>query len=127
MIQTGTKLKVIDNSGARFAACIKVLNGFKRRFAKIGDRVIVSVTMLRTKRRSQAKILKGKVTQGIILRTKTNLILKNGSFTSFNENSIALVTSQGKPLGTRVMGGVPRRVRYTKYMRLATLSSGILK
>jgi len=127
MIQTGTKLKVIDNSGARFAACIKVLNGFKRRWAKIGDRVVVSILMLRTKRRSQSKILKGKVTQGIIIRTKSNLKSKNGSFTSFNENSIALVTNQGKPLGTRIMGGVPRRIRYTKYMRLATLSSGILK
>lgn len=127
MIQVGTKLRVSDNSGGRYASCIKVLNGNKRRYAYIGDKIVVSVNSLRTKRRSQSKVQKGKVMHGIIIRTKSVLKNKSGIQTNFMENAVVLINKQGKPLGSRVIGGVPRQIRYTRYMRIATLSAGLIK
>jgi large subunit ribosomal protein L14 len=127
MIQVGTKLRVSDNSGGRYASCIKVLNGNKRRYAHIGDKIVVSVNSLRTKRRSQSKVQKGKVMHGIIIRTKSGIKNETGIRTNFMENAVVLINKQGKPLGSRVIGGVPRLIRYTRYMRIATLSAGLIK
>lgn len=127
MIQVGTQLKVSDNSGARYVTCIKVLNGYKRRYAKIGDKIAVSVKSLRSKRRSYTKIQKGKVGYGVIIRLKSQIFKKSGIVHKFLDNAIVLVTKQGKPLGTRVIGGISREVRFTRYMRLISLSAGIIK
>lgn len=127
MIQIGTKIRVSDNSGARYVSCIKILSGSKRKYAKIGDKLVVSITMLRAKRRAQSKVQKGKVAYGVLIRSKiTDRSLKN-TYVSHIENAIVLITQQGKPIGSRVIGSVPRQLRYTKYMRIATLASGILK
>lgn len=127
MIQTGTKLRVSDNSGARYASCIKVLSGYRRRYAGIGDKIVVTINALRAKRRSQSKVQKGKVMHGIIIRTKVGTSSRTNVKTNYLENSIVLINSQGKPIGSRIIGGVPRQIRYTRYMRIATLSAGIIK
>lgn len=127
MIQVGTKLRVSDNSGAKYVSCIKVLGGYKKRYAHIGDKIVVSVTSLRAKRRSQTKIQKGKVSHGVVIRTKATKINKTNIKFSFVDNAIVLITQQGKPLASRIIGGVPKKIRYTRYMRIATLSAGIIK
>ena len=127
MIQIGSKLRVTDNSGAKYASCIKVLGGYKKRYATIGDKIVVSILSLRAKRRSQTKIQKGKVAYGIVIRTKINPLTNARLQYAFADNAIVLITQQGKPLASRVIGGVPRIIRYTRYMRIATLSAGIIK
>lgn len=127
MVQVGTKLRVSDNSGAKYVSCIKVLGGYKKRYARVGDKIVVSVLNLRAKRRSQTKIQKGKVAYGVVIRTKVNKINKANIKYSFYDNAIVLITQQGKPLASRVIGGVPKKIRYTRYMRIATLSAGIIK
>jgi|SRR5688572_17542630 large subunit ribosomal protein L14 len=128
MIQSGTKVKIADNSGAKYATCIKVLGGHKRRYAKIGDKIVVSVNDLRLKRRSQAKVQKGKVAYALVIRI-ASIISKPfcGIFHRYNENSAVLITQQGKPVGSRILGGISRDIRFTKYMRLTTISMGIIK
>jgi len=125
MIYPGTKLNVIDNSGAKIASCIKILGNKKK--GKIGDKIVLSIISLRAKRRSQSKVLKGSLGFGIITRLKKNIRQKNNIVFSFNLNTVVLVTNQGKPVGSRILGGIPNIIRYSKYMRIATLSAGILK
>lgn len=128
MIIQGTYLNVVDNSGAKQVCCLKVLNGFKKRYAGIGDIIIVSIKRLRTKRRLTSKVQKGSVSKAIVLRIKKDFLAnKDGFKFSFGENSVALLNRQGKPWGTRIFGGIPKSFRYSKYMRLASLSLGLIK
>ena len=126
MIQAGTYLNVIDNCGAKNVCCIKVLSGYRRRYAKVGDLIVVSVKNLRTKRRSASKIKKGEVSKAIVVRTKSPI--KNFSGESFNffENSVVLLNNQKKPIGTRILGSLPKLLRYTKFLRLVSLSTGLV-
>jgi large subunit ribosomal protein L14 len=126
MIQSGTYLNVIDNSGAKNVCCIKVLSGYKRRYAKIGDLIVVTVKNLRTKRRSTSKIKKGEVTKGIVVRTKTVLKTFSGENFSFFENAVVLLNNQKKPIGSRIFGSLPKVFRYTKHLRLVSLSAGLI-
>lgn len=126
MIQSGTYLNVIDNSGAKNVCCIKVLSGYKRRYAKIGDLIVVTVKNLRTKRRSTSKIKKGEVTKGIVVRTKTILKTFSGENLSFFENAVVLLNNQKKPIGSRIFGSLPKVFRYTKHLRLVALSAGLI-
>ena len=127
MIQKGTYLNVIDNSGAKEVCCIHVLNGYRKRYAAIGDTIVVSIKSLRIKRRSHAKIKKGEVLKALIVRTKTNI--KNYSLEqlSFLDNSAILLSRQDKLLGTRIFGSVPSYFRYTKFLRIVSLASGFIK
>ena len=126
MIQIGTTLNVIDNSGAKKAYCIKIIQGYKKRYAKLGDIILVSIKMLRKKRRSLSKVKKGEMYRALIVRTKSkNPILSSDNF-YFLENSIILFTKQNKFLGTRVFGAISKNFRYTKYMRLIAMSSGFI-
>jgi len=125
MIQVGTSLKVIDNSGAREAACIGVLSGYKQRYAYIGDIITISVKKLRTRRRSFSKVKKGDVLKGLLVRIKTPIPTKHGSL-SFFENSIILINQQKKLVGTRIFGALPKQLRYTKHMRLVSLAAGLI-
>ena len=102
MIQAGTYLNVIDNCGAKNVCCIKVLSGYRRRYANVGDLIVVSVKNLRTKRRSASKIKKGEVSKAVVVRTKSPI--KNFSGESFNffENTVVLLNNQKKPMGTRI-------------------------
>nr|YP_010164011.1 ribosomal protein L14 [Thalassiosira nordenskioeldii]QRK25914.1 ribosomal protein L14 [Thalassiosira nordenskioeldii] len=126
MIQQQTILKVTDNSGAKTVKCIKVLNGFKRRFAIAGDTIIVSVQKLRNKSRSTSKVKKGEVHKAVILRTKSKLQKKDGTTTFFQLNAVSLINKQGKPIASRIIGPIPKVLKKRKKIKFVTLSSGFI-
>jgi large subunit ribosomal protein L14 len=127
MIQQGTYLQVRDNSGAKEVCCLKIVSGYKRRYGKVGDILVVSIKKLRTKRRSQSKVQKGTLSRALILSTRQRQNKVDGSQFSFLENGVALLNKQGRPLGSRILGPVPKSLRYSKYMRIASLSGGLIK
>jgi len=122
MIQPKTVLSVSDNSGAKSAICIKVLGGYKKRYAKVGDYIIVSINSV--KNRSLSKVRKGDVFKAIVFRTKKNYTFKDGSTIFFSENCISLVTKQGSPIGTRILGPVLKDFRKKKLSKFISISSG---
>jgi len=126
MIQKQTILNVIDNSGAKFVCCIHVGKGFKQRYAKVGDIINVSVKSLRNKRRQNSKVKKGDVCKALIIRSRMcfTSVFKN-DYNSFLENSVVLLSTTNKLFFTRVFGGIPILFRYSKYMRIISLSSGL--
>ena len=123
MIQAGTYLNVIDNCGAKNVCCIKVLSGYRRRYARVGDLVVVSIKNLRTKRRSTSKIKKGEISKAVVVRTKSQIKTFSGDSFNFFEN---LLNNQKKPIGTRILGSLPKLFRYTKFLRLVSLSTGLV-
>ena len=126
MIQNGSYLNIIDNSGGKIAYCIKVVSGYKSRYAKIGGIIVVSIKSLRSKRRSTSKIKKGEVYKAVIVRTRQYQKNLLGDSINFFENSIVLLNKQYKFIGTRIFGSVPKMLRYTKYLKVASLSSGLV-
>ena len=126
MIQQRRVLKVSDNSGAKTVRCIKVLGGFKKQYAKMGDIIIVSVQRLRNRFKRNAKVKRKEVYKALILRTKLKLKKKNGIKIYFNENSVALLNKQGNPLGTRIIGPVPKILRKKNLQRFISISSGLV-
>ena len=126
MIQQQTILKVTDNSGAKTVKCIKVLNGFKRKVALIGDIIVVSVQKLRNKSRITSKVQKGEVYKALIIRTKSQKTRKDGSTIFFKENAVSLINKQGKPLATRIIGPVPQILKKNKLLKLLTISAGFI-
>jgi len=126
MIQQQTVLKVSDNSGAKTAKCIKVLGGFKKKLAKSGDIIVVSVKELRNKSKQSSKVKKGDVYKALIIRTKTNQTNKDGSTIFFNSNSITLINKQGKPLSSRIVGPLPKQFKKGKYSKFANISFGTI-
>ena len=127
MIKVGTFLNVIDNSGARRVLCIRVLGGYKRRCAFVGDLILISVKKLRSKRRFSTKAKKGEIYKALIIRTKSRIKSKFcQDSTKLFENAVVLISKQNKLVGTRIFGAVPKKIRYTKFLRIASLSSGII-
>jgi large subunit ribosomal protein L14 len=126
MIQVGTILNVIDNSGARKVICIKVMAGYRRRYAFVGDLVMVSVRNLRTKRKSTSKVKKGEIYKALVVRTKNCIKQFSGENLKFFENSVVLLNKQNKFIGTRIFGALPVSFRYTKYLRVLSLSNGTI-
>jgi large subunit ribosomal protein L14 len=126
MVQNNTVLNIIDNSGAKIVECIKVYSGYKRRYAYVGDTILVTVKSLRSKRRGISKIKKGELYRALIIRTKFKKLLSTGDSISFKENSAILLTKQNKFVGTRVFGSVPKIFKKTKFFKLITLSSGLI-
>lgn len=126
MIQHQTILKVADNSGAKNVKCIKVLGGFKKRYARLGDIIVVSVQQLRNKSKKTSKVLKGGVFRALVIRTKTQYRKKDGSSFSLNENSVALINKQGNPIGTRILGPMPKILKKKKFMKFISLSIGLI-
>jgi len=126
MIQVGTELKVVDNSGAKIVYCIKVLNGFQRRYAKLGDVILVSVKQLRSKRKAFSKVKKGEIYKALILSTKKLTNHKYGDAILFFENSVVLLNKQNKLIGTRIFGGMYKYFRYTKYLKFLFLAKGLI-
>lgn len=125
MIQSGSFLNVIDNSGAKKVHCIKVLGGYKKRYGFVGDILVVSVKSMRNRRQNASKIKRGDVVKALIIRTKTpTSYFSSDSLSSF-DNSVILLTRQSKLLGTRVFGGISKDFRYTSYLRIASLSAGL--
>jgi len=126
MIQQQTILKVADNSGAKTVKCIKILGGFRKRYAKLGDIIVVSVQQLRNKSKKTSKVLKGGVFWALVIRTKTQLRKKDGSSFFLNENSVTLLNKQGNPVGTRILGPMPKGLKKKKFMKFASLSVGLV-
>ena len=123
MIQQQTILKVSDNSGARTAKCIKILGGFKKKIANVGDVIVISVKTIRKKLKKFSKVKKGEVYKALVIRTKSKLKQKDGFTYNFNKNCVSLMNKQKNPLGTRIIGPVPKKL-CKKYMRFASISSG---
>ena len=126
MIQNGTYLNVIDNSGAKIVGCIQVKNGFKKRYASMGDIIVVSVKSLRNKRRITSKVKKGEVLKALIVRTKSRIKESSNKSINFFENSVILLTNNNRPLGTRIFGVLPKFFRLTKHFKIASLSAGLI-
>ncbi len=127
MIQKGTYFKVVDNSGAKKACCIHVSGGYRKRYGKTGDVVVVSIKSLRAKRREVSKIKKGDVLKALIVKTKVFRPSYSQESISFFENSVVLLNNQNKLIGTRVFGPIEKTFRYTKYLRILSLASGVIK
>ena len=126
MIQPQTTLRIVDNSGAKTIKCIKVLGGYKRKIAFIGDIIIASVQELRNKYKISSKVKKGEVVSDLILRTKKTKRRKDGSFICFDKNCAILINKSDKPLGTRIFGSIPKELRTNKFMKLASLGLGFM-
>jgi large subunit ribosomal protein L14 len=127
MIQSGTYLNVVDNSGAKKACCLKVLKGFQRRYAIPGDTIVVSIKSLRSKRRSTSRAKKGQIFKALVVRTKVRIKKSfSGESLNFFENSIVLLNNQNKLIGTRIFGTLPKFFRYTKFLKLTFLASGLV-
>lgn len=122
MIQTTTVLDVADNSGAKKVACIKVLGGSKRRYASIGDVIVVSVKEALV----NSKVKKGEVARAVIVRTKREVKRPDGSYIKFDANSAVMVTKEGEPIGTRIFGPVARELRAKKFMKIISLAPEVL-
>ena len=122
MIQMQTVLDVADNSGAKRVACIKVLGSSKRRYASIGDVIVVSVKEAVV----NSKVKKGEVARAVIVRTKRELKRPDGSYIKFDTNSAVLVTKDGEPIGTRIFGPVARELRARKFMKIISLAPEVL-
>lgn len=122
MIQTQTKLKVADNSGAKLLLCIKVLGGSKRRYASVGDIVTVSVK----EAIPNSKVKKGSVMRAVIVRTKKEILRGDGSYIKFDDNSAVLINQQNEPIGTRIFGPVARELRAKKFMKIISLAPEVL-
>jgi large subunit ribosomal protein L14 len=127
MIQVGSFLNVIDNSGAKLVQCIRVITAHKAQYAKIGDTILVSVKKVRKRRRDPLKMTKGKIFKALILRVKVITKKISGNSYKFLENAAILMSKQNNKLvGTRVLGLITKEFRYTKFTRLLILSAGIV-
>jgi large subunit ribosomal protein L14 len=122
MIQTETRLRVADNSGAKLVSCIKVLGGSKRRYASVGDIIIVAVK----EAMPNSKVKKGEVVRAVIVRTAKEIRRVDGSHIRFDDNSAVLISDQGEPLGTRIFCPVARELRAKKFMKIISLAPEVL-
>ena len=122
MIQFRTVLDVADNSGAKKVQCIKVLGGSRRRYARIGD--IIVVTVKEADPRSTVK--KGEVQKAVVVRTRKEIRRPNGTYIKFDVNSAVLINDNQEPLGTRIFGPVARELRAKKFMRILSLAPEVL-
>ena len=122
MIQTQSYLEVADNSGARRVMCIKVLGGSKRRYARVGDLIKVSVK----EAIPRGKVKKGQVMTAVVVRTRKGVRRPDGSMIKFDDNSAVLINAQQAPLGTRIFGPVTRELRGEKFMKIISLAPEVI-
>ena len=122
MIQQETKLKVADNTGAKVVQCIRVVGGTGRRYAHVGDRIIVSVK----KAIPGGVIKKGEISQAVVVRAKKERRRSDGSYIRFDENAAVLIDNQQEPKGTRVFGPVARELREKQFMKILSLAPEVL-
>ena len=122
MIQMQTTLDVADNSGAKKLMCIKVLGGSRRRYATIGDVIVVSIR----EALPNAKVKKGDVSRAVIVRTAKEVQRPDGSYIRFDNNSAVLISPQNEPIGTRIFGPVARELRGKKFMKIVSLAPEVL-
>jgi large subunit ribosomal protein L14 len=122
MIQMQSRLEVADNSGARKVQCIKVLGGSKRKYAGIGDTIVVSVK----EAAPNGKVKKGEVVHAVVVRSRQEVGRKDGTYIRFDDNAAVLLNKQGVPIGNRVFGPVARELRAREYMRIVSLAPEVL-
>lgn len=122
MIQMQTNLEVADNSGARRVMCIKVLGGSKRKYASVGDIIVVSVK----EAIPRGRVKKGDVMKAVVVRTSQALSRVDGSVIRFDNNAAVLVDNKSEPVGTRIFGPVPRELRAKKHMKIISLAPEVL-
>jgi large subunit ribosomal protein L14 len=122
MIQVESNLDVADNSGAKRVACIKVLGGTRRRYASLGDIIVVSVK----EAMPHAKVKKGDVMKAVIVRTTKEVGRADGSYIKFDSNSAVLLNNQNEPVGTRIFGPVARELRQKNFMKIVSLAPEVL-
>lgn len=122
MIQMQSVLDVADNSGAKRVMCIKVLGGSKRKYASVGDIVVVSVK----EAMPNSKVKKGDVVKAVIVRTAKELARPDGTYIRFDRNSAVLINAQKEPIGTRIFGPVARELRAKKFMKIISLAPEVL-
>ncbi len=122
MIQAETRLTVADNSGAKIVCCVKVLGGSKRRYAGVGDIIVVTVK----EAIPNAKVKKGEVLKAVVVRTRKEIKRPDGSYIRFDENSAVLINQQREPIGTRIFGPVARELRAKRFMKIISLAPEVL-
>lgn len=122
MIQVESRLEVADNSGAKEVLCIKVLGGSKRRYATVGDVIVVTIKDAIP----HSKVKKGDVMQAVIVRTAKEVRRVDGSYIKFDTNAAVLLSKQGEPIGTRIFGPVARELRGKNYMKIVSLAPEVL-
>ncbi|MBW1975602.1 MAG: 50S ribosomal protein L14 [Deltaproteobacteria bacterium] len=122
MIQQETQLNAADNSGAKRLYCIRVLGGSKRRYATVGDVIVVSVK----EALPNSKVKKGDVVRAVVVRTKKEVRRPDGSYIKFDDNSAVLINSAGEPIGTRIFGPVARELRAKNFMKIVSLAPEVL-
>ena len=118
MVQQETRLKVADNTGAKEVLCIKVLGGSKRRYASIGDTIVVTVK----KSMPEGNVKKGQVSKAVVVRTRKEIRRKDGSYIRFDDNACVLLDQAGELRGTRIFGPVARELRDKKYLKIVSLA-----
>jgi large subunit ribosomal protein L14 len=122
MIQTETQLDVADNSGAKRVSCIKVLGGSRRRYAGLGDVIVVSVK----EALPTARVKKGEVARAVVVRTKREYQRADGTYIKFDTNSAVLITKDNEPIGTRIFGPVARELRAKRFMKIVSLAPEVV-
>ena len=122
MIQQESTLQVADNSGARKVACIRVLGGSRRKYASIGDIIVVSVKDAIP----NARVKRGEVRRAVVVRTKKGIPRPDGSYIRFDDNAAVLLDTQREPVGTRIFGPVARELRGRKFMKIISLAPEVL-
>ena len=122
MIQQESRLGVADNSGAKQVLCIRVLGGTKRRYASIGDKIVVSVKDAMP----SGNVKKGQVSQAVVVRTKKEIRRADGSYIRFDDNAVVLLNTGGEMRGTRIFGPVARELREKQFMKIVSLAPEVL-
>ena len=122
MIQPESKLEVADNSGARKVACIRVLGGSRRRYASVGDIIVVAVKDAIP----NARVKKGEVRRAVVVRTKKGIARQDGSYIRFDDNAAVLLDAQKEPVGIRIFGPVARELRAKRFMKIISLAPEVL-
>jgi large subunit ribosomal protein L14 len=122
MIQVQTVLDVADNSGAKVVQCIKVLGGSRRRYAQLGDVIVVSIK----EALPDSKVKKGETARAVVVRTKREWRRPDGSYIKFDSNSAVMLGAQSEPMGTRIFGPVARELRNKKFMKIVSLAPEVL-
>ena len=122
MIQQETRLNVADNTGAKQVLCIKVLGGSRKRYAKVGDLIVITVK----KTIPNSNIKKGEVRKAVVVRTNKEYKRKDGSYIRFDDNAVVIIDNQEEPAGTRVFGPIARELREKKFMKILSLAPEVI-
>tara|TARA_Y100000590_G_scaffold119297_1_gene136601 strand:- start:515 stop:883 length:369 start_codon:yes stop_codon:yes gene_type:complete len=122
MVQQETRLNVADNTGAKQVLCIKVLGGSRKRYAKLGDTIVITIK----KAIPNSNLKKGEVHKAVVVRTKKELKRQDGSYIRFDDNAVVIINDQQEPRGTRVFGPVARELREKQFMKILSLAPEVI-